>query len=140
MMKILEKLIVPAVVALIAFAAGWYGSLEYYSRLFCVSELRKASAELAPLQVNIEALDRKDYESIRTMTNIEIDSKIILVNSMLSVSKSKEETERAKKWLSRVAKHRKQFPSEYPAYLESPETSNLRSEVEAILTKFTDYK
>ena len=105
-----------------------------------MSELRKASAELAPLQVNIEALDRKDYESIRTMTNIEIDSKIILVNSMLSVSKSKEETERAKKWLSRVAKHRKQFPSEYPAYLESPETSNLRSEVEAILTKFTDYK
>ena len=134
----MKKLIVLTLVTIVAFAAGWYGSLQFYSRLFCISELKKGCAELAPLQANIEALDRKDYESIRTRNNIDIDGKILLLNSMLEASNDKEDAERAKKWLSRVAKHRKQFPTEYPANLQNPKTAELKSAVDAILAKYAD--
>lgn len=139
-MKKLIVIIVLTLVTIAVFAAGWYGSLLFYSRLFCISELKKGYAELAPLQANIEALDRKDYASIRTSTNIDIDSKILLINSLLETSNDKEDTERAKKWLSRVAKHRKQFPVEYPANLQNPQTAELKSAVDAILAKYADYK
>jgi hypothetical protein len=136
----MKKLIVLTLVTIVAFAAGWYGSLEFYSRMFCFSELKKGCAEIAALQANIEALDRKDFESIRTSTNIDLDGKILLLNSMLQTSKNKEDTERAKKWLSRVAKHRKQFPFEYPVNLQNPKTAELKGTIDAILAKYTDYK
>jgi transcription termination factor NusB len=136
----MKKVFILSLVTIVAFAAGWYGSLVFYSRVFCVSELKKSCAEIAVLQANIESLDRKDFEPIRTRTNLDIDGKIILINSMLETSKNKEDTERAKKLLSRVAKHRKQFPSEFPANLQNLKTAELHSTVDAILAKYADYK
>jgi hypothetical protein len=136
----MKKIIVLTLVTIAAFAAGWYGSLEFYSRVFCISELKKGGAEIATLQANIEALDRKDFDSIRARTNADIDGKILILNSMMESSSNKEDVERAKKWLSRVAKHRKQFPAEYPATLQNPKTAELKSAIDAILAKYADYK
>lgn len=136
----MKKMIILTFVTIVAFAAGWYGSLVFYSRVFCVSELKKSCAEIAVLQANIESLDRKNFESIRTRTNLDIDGKIIFLNSMLETSKNNKDTERAKKLLSRVAKHRKEFPSEFPANLQNQETAEFKSTIDAILAKYADYK
>jgi hypothetical protein len=59
---------------------------------------------------------------------------------MLETSKNKEDTERAKKWLSRVAKHRKQFPFEYPANLQNPKTAELKSAIDTILARYAGHR
>ena len=126
--------------AAVMFAAGWYSGQYYYSKLFATSELSKSTAELAGLQLKIEQLDSKKYESVKTDINVDIDGKILLINSLLSDSSCKNDIVIAKKFLSRVAKHRKQFPVSYQPNITDKKYDDYHKSIQTILSQYSDYR
>lgn len=69
-----------------------------------------------------------------------IDGEVLKIYNTIGESKNKEDIDKAKKWLSRLAKHRQKFPSVYPKYKETEETAKVHKHVEAILSQYIDYK
>lgn len=129
-----------AFAAVLLFGGGFFCGLKFFSWNYNISALTEARVALLPLLSNIEALDRKDYNSLRTSLNMRIDGEVLKIYNTIGESKNKEDIDKAKKWLSRLAKHRQKFPSEYPKYQENEETSKVHQHVEAILAQYIDYK
>lgn len=129
-----------ALAAILLFGGGFFCGLKFFSWNYNVSAFTEARIALLPLLSNIEALDQKDYDSLRTSLNMRIDGEVLKINDTIEESKNKEDIDKAKKWLSRLAKHRQKYPSIYPKYPGTEETAKVHKHVETILSQYVDYK
>lgn len=136
----IKKTIIAIFSAAVIFAAGWFSGQCYHTKLFATSELRSSTADLAGLLLKIEELDKKNYESVKKHINIDIDANILTISSLLTDSSSKHDVENAKKFLSHVAKHRKQFPASYAPNITDPNHDENHRTIEAILNQYVSYK
>lgn len=127
-------------VAVLLFGGGFFCGLRFFSWTYNASALTEARIALLPLLANIEALDRKDYDSLRTNLNMRINTEVLRIYNTIEESKNKEDIDKAKKWLSRLANHRQKFPAEYPKYQGTEETAKVYKHVEAILSQYIDFK
>ncbi len=125
---------------ILLFIGGFFCGLKFFAWNYNITAITEARIALMSLETNIEALDRKDYDSLRTNLNLRIDGEILKIYNLIEESKNKEDINRAKKALSRLAKHRQNYPPAYPAYLQSPDNEKVYKHVDAILTQFIDYK
>jgi hypothetical protein len=125
---------------ILLFGGGFFCGLKFFSWNWNISALTESRIALLQLITNIEALDRKDYDSLRTSLNMGIDGEILKIYNTIGDSKSKDDIDKAKKSLSRLAKHRQKYPATYPKYPASSETERVNKAVDAILASYLDYK
>lgn len=140
MTKKLITVISSIAAAILIFIGGFYCGLKFFSWTFNVTELQKAYVELIPLQSDIEALDRTDYDTLRTSINLRLDSELINIYNLIGESNNKEQIHKAKEWVSRVANHRKKFPAAYPKFPADDRSEAVRNHIDAILAEYIDYK
>lgn len=126
--------------AILIFVGGFYCGLKFFSWTFNVTKLQKAYVELIPLQSDIEALDRKDYDALSASINLRLDSELITIYNLIGESNDKEQIHKAKKWVARVATHRKKFPAAYPKFPDDDRSEAVRGHIDAILAEYIDYK
>ena len=125
---------------ILLFGGGFFCGLKFFSWNYNITALTEARITLLPLLTNIEALDRQDYDSLRTSLNMRIDGEVLKIFNTMEKSNNKDDIDKAKKWLSHLAKHRQKYPPAYPTYPENPETVKVHKHVDAILAQFIDYK
>jgi hypothetical protein len=125
---------------IVLFGGGFFCGLKFFAWNYNITALTEARIALMPLVTNIEALDRKDYDSLRTSLNLRIDGEVLKIYNTIEESKNKEDIDKAKKALSRLAKHRQNYPPVYPAYLQKSDNEKVYKHVDAILAQFIDYK
>ena len=122
------------------FGGGFFCGLKFFVWNYNITALTEARIALMPLVTDIETLDRKDYDSLRTRLNLRIDGEVLKVYNTMGESKNKEDIDKAKKTLSRLAKHRQKYPPTYPANLQGPDNERVYKHVNTILSQFAEYK
>ncbi len=126
--------------AIVLFAGGFYCGLRFFVWTFNTTEIAKTNIEFRQLQSNIEALDNNDADALRTNLNLRSDVAIMKLYNMLEESKNGADADKAKKLLTRMAKHRKQFPPTYPKLQGNAETVKTQQHIAAILAEFEEHR
>ena len=125
---------------ILLFGGGFFFGLKFLAWNYNITALTEAQVALMSLETNIEALDRMDYDSLRTSLNLRIDGEVLKIYNTMEESKNKEDIKRAKMALSRLAKHRQKYPPAYPSFPRAPDTAKVNKHVDTILAQFIDYK
>jgi len=139
MKKKLTIVAVSVLAAMAIFGAGLALGLNSWRFIFPdYSDLSKAYADIASVQINIEQLDRGDNNALRGSLILELDGAVIKTYQLLKESDNAEQISKASKWLKRVAKHRKDHPPTYPPSVQNAEFDKTKNYVASILVEFEE--
>jgi uncharacterized protein (DUF2267 family) len=81
----------------------------------------------------LEYLDSGAPTKAKASLHLSMDGHIMVIGSLLETTSSEKDRESAKRFLRRVAEHRKKYPASYPEQLKSPEFEEVRAMVAEIL-------
>jgi hypothetical protein len=120
---------------IIGFAVGVVSVTYYDIRSYEITILDDATINLMNAEMMIGQFDRGDLEALNTSLNMAIDTEVIRIYQSLNLSNDEAKKERAKKLLSKVAKHRQAHPAPYARNPQDPEKEKVIKYVEAILSE-----
>lgn len=127
--------------ASLLFGSGFYLGLRSWNLIFPgITDLAMTTAELIPLQMHVEQLDRGDNEALRGSLHLELDGQIIKTYQLLKESTDQVQNDKTSRWLRTIAKHRALHPATYPAPVSGPEQERVTIYVNSILAEFMEYK
>jgi hypothetical protein len=140
----MKKKIVLAVggifLAIAFFGGGCLLAFKAFDSRYGISDIAKDRIELGYLQDCVEKFDLKDYDSLVMLMNLRLDIEIISIYDKLRHETNINNIDKAKKSLSRIAKHRQTFPAVYPKFRTDPNILRTRKLIEAVLAEALIYK
>jgi hypothetical protein len=119
---------------LAAFGGGLWAALHLYGLLQSTPFLNRELVEAIQAQQVLEYLDSGAPNEAKANLYLRMDGHILVIGSLLDTTSSEKDRETARKFLHRVAKHRRKFPASYPESLKSPDLQKARAMVAEILT------
>lgn len=129
------------VVLFLVFGLGFYAGLKSWNLIFPgITDLTMSTADLMPLQMHIEQLDRGDNEALRASLNLELDGQIIKTYQLLKESKDQGQIDKTSKWLRKIARHRALYPATYPASVSGANQEKVVGYVNSILSEFLAFE
>ena len=76
---------------ILLFGGGFFCGLKFFVWNYNITALTEARIALMSLVTNIEELDRKDYDSLRTSLNLRIDGEVLKIYNTMEESKNNED-------------------------------------------------
>lgn len=121
---------------LVALGIGFWVAAHFLGQLQATPILVRELVEAIQTQHHLEYLDSGATNNARASLVLRMDGHIMVMDSVLADASSEEDRERVKKFLRRVAEHRKKYPAVYPESPTTPDLDQARALVAEILKSY----
>jgi hypothetical protein len=116
-----------------AFGGGLWAALYFYGLMQSTPFLTRELVEAIQAQYILEYLDGGTPTKAKASLHLRMDGHIMVIGSLLETTSSENDRQSAKRFLRRVAEHRKKYSASYPEQMKSSDFEEVRKMVAEIL-------